>query len=675
MSKSKGVKLSKAEKTDLKKQKKELKKIKAEKAKLQKSRIKNEKKRIRQEHKNTKKSARAAKKLKKYNEYVVESPNVLYRDQLGQKEIAKKFQQIVQGAPSGCSIEMHRVPDEVMVGDKKTQFSFRKIIIRTQDDISSILDGQGLKYKQRDHTKTEIMHGSKGAEFANGSHLECFALYEPTARIPTSWLSNNLFSQCHFVKVFIKHVPLSRRNITLSKMGIEQQGKSHVEKIDSTTMVKEIRQKVAEGNTLIEARVIAGVVSYDVDELKSFVKEFDTWSKSTNMTFHRIPGATKSMYEKGGPYKFILEAGSTYALMPFFVSDLYEQGGIVLGQNIDTGAPVRYNWRNRPSPHISIVAPSGSGKSVAMKIIITRLLAMHQDAFVFIADLENEYVKFGKENGFGIINIEPQKQLGLDPFKYLPGYTAAEMIAHVTGAPILAQNEMIAIGGGKDCDTTVKLYDKLVEYDKENDTKHAGYMRNIVSEPILSMISGQSSFTEKTIIAMNKTIKARSAPHRFLTMLTLQYVMEKAQKAKNQFAPKIVVMDEFWSAIAGDKDSGMLDYVEDIIRRGRKYNIIFIFATQNIADVLLNPDVKSLFVNTGCQIYMGQKEEEVDSLRTILHMPENEITTLLAAKGSSKRGEGVMHVDDDRIHLKFMATPEEMKIFGTTSTEEGQNWR
>ena len=673
--KQKHAKMSGTEKRALKKHKKEAKIARAQKVKDRKLRIREEKKKRRQQRKDQRKAERLEKKSKKYNEYLVESPNVLYKNLSGQKEIAKKFQQILQSAPSGCTVEMNREYDEVLVGDERMQFVFRRIIIRTRDDISDVMTGMGLVFTQRQFTKKEMVHGKTGMEFPDGSQVECFALYEPTASITTSWLANELFSQCHFVKLFVKHVPLSRRNIILSKMGIEQQGKSRIEKIDSTTMVTEIRQKMIEGNTLIEAKVVAGIQAPDKEELKKRIKTFETWSKSTNMTFHRIPGATKDMYEKGGPYKFVLEAGSSYALMPFFVSDLYEQGGIVLGHNIDTGSPVKYDRLNHPSPHISLVAPSGSGKSVAMKIIMTRFLEMYPDAFVFVADLENEYIKFGKSNGFGIIDIEPNKYLGLDPFNYLQGHTAAEMIAHVADAPKLVRNEMIAMGSAKDCDTTEKLYDKMVEYDDKHDTNIAGYIKHILSEPILSMISGKANFTDKTIIAMNKTIKARSTAHKFLTMLTLQYIMEYAQKAKNAYTPKIVVMDEFWSAIAGDKDSGMIDYVEDIIRRGRKYNIIFIFATQNIADVLLNPEVKSLFVNTGIQIYMGQKEEESQSLREILNMPENEIATLLAAKGSAKRGEGMMHIDDDRIHLKFIATPEEMEIFGTSSNMEGQDWR
>ena len=374
------------------------------------------------------------------------------------------------------------------------------------------------------------------------------------------------------------------------------------------------------------------------------------------------------MYLNGGPYNFVIESSSLYALMPFFVTDLYESGGIILGYNVNTGAPVKYHYARRRSYHISLIAPSGSGKSFAIKIWVTRLLERYPDAFVFITDVENEYVNFGKKNGFNTIEVMPYTELGLDPFSYMAGYKAAEMIADVVSAPTLVKNEIISIGA-KDCVSTMQLYEKLVEYDKIKNTNYSGYLRHITAEPIISLITGKPQFGKRTVLSMRNSIKVKSASHRFVTILALEYIMEKAMSLDANI-PKIVVLDEFWSAISSMEEGNMIDYVDGLIRRGRKYNVILMFATQNISDVLAMQKVKAMFENTGTQVFMGQKSTEIDALTKTIKLPMTEVETLVSANSLERRGEGMIHVGNEVINIQFMANEDEIATFSTKSAEE-----
>jgi len=629
---------------------------------------KNNKKNIKQ---NSKKSEKKPKKKEtKLNIYSIKPINVLYLHPEEMKSIVHRFQKVTHVASNGgCVIEMHREMQQVLVGTQKSSFPFNKIEIRTKQDISHTLTTNGFEYILLKANKSDVISRHEKCTIINDMYTECLSFHSSKTTLPVSWIGNDVFSQCNFVKIFVKKVSPSKKRRVLSKISIKQQGASKTEKIDSTAMVDVIKQRVHDGiGTLLSVKVVVGIQANSKKLLIEGVKVFKDWCESENAEFHTIPYATKDTFLNGGPYNFVIESSSLYALMPFFVTDLYESGGIILGKNLDTGTPVKYYYPARRSYHISLVAPTGSGKSFAIKIWLTRLMERYPDAFVFITDVENEYVKFGKKNGFNTIQVMPYTELGLDPFSYMAGYKAAEMIADIVGAPTLVKNEIISLGA-KDCISTMQLYEKLVKHDKENNKDYSGYLRHITAEPIISLISGKPQFGNRTVLSMRNSIKVKSASHRFVTILALEYVMEKATTLDVNI-PKIVILDEFWSAISAMDEGNMIDYVDGLIRRGRKYNVILMFATQNISDILSMQKVKAMFENTGTQIFMGQKSTEIDALTKNIKLPKTEVSKLVEANSLERRGEGMIHVGNEVIRIQFMANEDEITTFSTKSAEE-----
>lgn len=68
------------------------------------------------------------------------------------------------------------------------------------------------------------------------------------------------------------------------------------------------------------------------------------------------------------------------AFYPFVSADLIETpGGIFLGVNRLTGAPVIYDPWLRMNYNILIVGKSGSGKSYLSKMLLSRLTAKNRD--------------------------------------------------------------------------------------------------------------------------------------------------------------------------------------------------------------------------------------------------------------------------------------------------------
>jgi len=616
----------------------------------------------------TKKQAKKSEKSN-LNVYSLKPINVLYLQPEEMKSIVQRFQEVIHvAAEGGCEIKMYREQQQVLVGSQKSFFPFNKIEIRTKKNLENILAINAFEFTVIKNKKDVIVREQKNT-IINDLYTECFCFHSSKTSLPVSWIGNNVFSQCAFVKIFVKTVSPSKKARILSKISITQQGQSKIEKIDSTAMVDVIRYRTHEGDGIVlNVKIIAGIQANKKKLFEEKIKLFQEWCKSKTTEFHIMPFGTKNTFLNGGPYNFVIESSTLYALLPFFSTDLYESGGIILGKNLDTGTPVKYHYPKRRSYHISLVAPTGSGKSFAIKIWLTRLMERFPDAFVFITDVENEYTKFGKKNGFNTIEIMPHTQLGLDPFSYMAGYKAAEMIADVVGADTLVKNEIIA-QGAQDCTSTMTLFEKLTTYDKENKTNYAGYLKHVTAEPIISLISGKPQFGKRTVLSMRNSIKVKSASHRFVTILALEYIMEMATSLDVNI-PKIVVLDEFWAAISAMDEGNAIDYVDGLIRRGRKYNVILMFATQNISDILEMKKVRAMFENTGTQIFMGQKSTEIDALKNDLKLPNTEVSQLIAASSLARRGEAMMHVGNDIIRMKFMANEDEISTFSTKSASE-----
>ena len=605
--------------------------------------------------------------------YSIKPRNVLYQNEKKRHSIASRWERVIKSAKSGCIIEMYRVAEEILVGSKKDEFTFNKIILHTADEIDNRLIDNGFKFvkfdkKNKDDNDRPTMSGKYMK--TGDMHSECFALYSMSQSLPLSWIANDVFSHCDFVRIFVKQVRPQIKKKILHRINVTQKERAIDENVDNSGMLNEIKNRLHQRDAiLLEIKIVVGVTRSNPELLKEAVKDFESWADEESAEFHRIPYAAASFFESGGPYSFHLDSHSMYPLLPFFVTDLYEPGGIILGKNIDTGTPVRYSYPRRRSFHVTFLAPSGSGKSVAMKIWVKRMLERYPDAYVFITDIENEYVNFEKELKFNIIKVDPLQSLGLDFFNYMPGYRAASTICNIVGVKGPARNILVTIGAP--CKTTTEFFEAAYKYDEKNGTDYSGHLIHLTSEPIASMIAGKPQFAKRTVIAMRDALKTKSVEHKFATIASLEYVMSLATDEKIKHIPKILILDEFWSVLSDNDDDATIEYIEDIIRRGRKYNVMMLFATQNLSDVTRSEKILAMVQNSGTRVFLGQDASERDTLIDTFKLSETEADVLIEANDNEMRGVGMIHTDGENvIRIKFIANPDEIKAFFTNAVKE-----
>ena len=153
-------------------------------------------------------------------------------------------------------------------------------------------------------------------------------------------------------------------------------------------------------------------------------------NKKTSMirtlTFRQLEGL-KTMLPVGdipiSNYERNMVAGGVATLIPISNPNLTHDGGIFVGRNIFTNAPVYVDTfigpPTLPNPHTFICGTSGGGKSVALKTLTARNIVTTGCGAFFI-DIEGEYTKLTKMLGGKVIKIRQGESTGINPFELEP---------------------------------------------------------------------------------------------------------------------------------------------------------------------------------------------------------------------------------------------------------------
>lgn len=122
-------------------------------------------------------------------------------------------------------------------------------------------------------------------------------------------------------------------------------------------------------------------------------------------------------------YERNMVAGGIATLVPISNPNLSHNEGVFIGRNMFTNAPVYINTfvgpPMLPNPHVFICGTSGGGKSVALKTLTARNIITNGTGAFFI-DVEGEYTNLVKQLGGKVIKITQGKSSGINPFELEP---------------------------------------------------------------------------------------------------------------------------------------------------------------------------------------------------------------------------------------------------------------
>ena len=576
--------------------------------------------------------------------------------------LVERLKNLADAITSPITIDMFREYDDIMFGKKQISCANEKTVITSREDITHILSQAGFGYEIIEELKFKVSESSQNhLTLQNRMLAQCHSLYSTPNKLNAGWIYR-MFQHCDFVRIFVKpikpesYISVLRGSLKTAHLSAKK------DTIDNSSMIDVIKEKVLHQNIsqLVSIRVTFGLVGRTKKDLHSRAKLFSSKAKAMRATVRHLPYSDRKFLQSGRTDIYV-ETDSLHPLFPFMSSELSEKGGTAWGINVVTRRAILYNYKKRRNYNIGIVATSGAGKSHTIKIIISRAQKMYPEAFFFFVDIENEYVEFGKKLGFSISEIDTNIRLGMDPFHYMSRYRAASLLADVLGVEKLTRYSMLKAAESEECTSVDTMIDIIKYTDSKNKTDHYSYLQILEIGPIHSLLSGEPTMRNSSIIALANSFAVNSDEHRLATRIALEFALQHATKLP-KIIPKFIILDEGWALF---KDDSTGESVEELARRARKYNVIIILATQNIADILKHQHALTLFNNSDTKIFLQHKSSEKSALTDVLHLSEYEASILIRAK----KGEGMIHASENVVRCQFIADDKELELFNTNPNE------
>lgn len=171
-------------------------------------------------------------------------------------------------------------------------------------------------------------------------------------------------------------------------------------------------------------------VTYFADTLEDLVLETDalkTTAANYNCRFTELYFQQERAFDTAMPYGLrriesvrTMLTKSLTALVPFNTQEILTPGGICYGRNAVTGNLIIGLRTTLVNGNAMVVATSGGGKSMFVKLEILMLYLRFTKARFYIVDPENEYAPLVQELGGEVVNISVDSSTYFNPLDFKP---------------------------------------------------------------------------------------------------------------------------------------------------------------------------------------------------------------------------------------------------------------
>lgn len=487
----------------------------------------------------------------------------------------------------------------------------------------------------------------------DGSVCRCYTLYKIPASLPAAW-AHGILPHVEMVSIRIKPVETHKAVSTINRyVGLVG---TNAARNPSFSYKYQKGMELLSAFTRQETRMFACSVvvmlkAKDVAVLRLADKGFRTAMRTMLCSFEPTITIQRQMLHEGGGKQLYFELGSSAIFYPFVSADMVEvPNGIPLGINLNTNAPVIYDYTQRDNYNILLLATSGAGKSVTAKTLLVRLVKKYPTAHVFIVDPNGEYEAVAGFLGINVIKITEERGLGLDPFKLFRPEDAAEIIGDISKADDIVRKEFRA--NAQNCRSIKEFYESVNETAKS-------YLKDLVNGSLYEILDGEPRLGERTVISLRGTSGEERVS--MLLLLALGRIWKKINTLPT-ITPKILLIDEGWMLFNMSSAGKFLDMMA---RVGRKFNVIFLFITQRPEDVIENQYGRAIAENASTKIFLQNTEQATEKIRKAMDISDHEADML---KTFSK-GQCLFLTKDYRLKVQITPSDEELVVFSTTPME------
>lgn len=568
--------------------------------------------------------------------------------------------------------------------------------------------------RSRDPVKTPINPNTTYEILDKGKFLksqdifqESFVVSEFPQIIYPNWLYDLMnYSEPLIISQFIKPIDsgkaltgLRNRITNLSAQYYDRQEKGKLHTTDLEQAIRDARSiedSIVRGvEKLYSMGMYINLASDEKHELDKSAKVLKDFAYAKQLKAHSLAYKQKEALESFLPKNinyinedFFLTSQNVSSSLPFTSATLNDPDGIFYGITVG-GSKVRFDRFSKSSKNFNgiIFATSGAGKSFAAKLEAYR--SLFRGIKVFVIDPEGEFKALSDAVGGTVIDINPESKIKVNPLQFFStGNESKEVMrshlgvvkgllkiwlsvdAYNRGLVSKCVNEVYQNSGIilEDPSTYTKqpptitdlinvfelnddegkvIATELLEYSKK------GELGDLYDNPTSSEVSFDSPITVFNIQKVPDQEK-QSAIF-YLSNFIWQKVLADREK-------KILIIDEAHLLL---KEESSANFIENLVRRGRKYNLGVICISQDVDDFLNSPQGSVIAKNADTALILSQKKQSIPHLVKTFDLSDIEqdyITRL--SKGQALFVKGNIHS-----HLYIFPTPHERILFSSNAVD------
>jgi type IV secretory pathway VirB4 component len=421
--------------------------------------------------------------------------------------------------------------------------------------------------------------------------------------------------------------------------------------------------------------------------------------------YHEQDSAFQSVLPQGRDEVRRLRTLDTTSLafsFPFVVSSPSMDNGILMGRDRTGHLPILLDpfHPELENANLAILAPAGSGKSFAAKLLFLRSLLA--GTHVLVIDPEGEMSRLCKAVGGQRIQLGAGSYERLNPFD-LPDALAQPGIDAEAANPVREQAASLAglldvmLGSaaeplGPDArallDGAIRLtylkagirddvpatwtrpaplladlHTTLIDLKDEHGElarRLALRLQPYTEGNLSGLFSGPTTVRLASHLTVFDTSDIKHEQQQALaTYLVSQWVWGRIRQERR---PRLLVVDEAWNLLRSPEGGAFLT---GIVRRARKHWLGVVTISQSVSEFLRSPHGQTILSNSAVRLLLRQAPAGIDDVVRTFDLTDVDRATLLAAG----KGEGLLFVRGQRVYVQVEASPEEYPLITTAPRE------
>lgn len=491
--------------------------------------------------------------------------------------------------------------------------------------------------------------------------------------------------------------------------------------VDTATVLKEFRKRVAEVQSQIHIREERGLVrdpmldaAYQNLELlrdqlqQATEKLFDVGlyisiyadkeddldkmeSEIRSLLESRLIYLKPALFQQEQGFRSVLPIGQDElgvhsklntsplsSFFPFVSFDLTSDKGILYGLNRHNSGLILFDRFSMPNYNSVTFATSGAGKSYATKLEILRTLMFDTD--VIVIDPEREYEHMSEAMGGRYFNISLTSEHHINPFD-LPPVREDETPANVLRSQIVTLVGLFRIMFGGLTPEEDAIIDRAITEtyalkDITGERDFSGTESPLLSdfELVLAGMEGGESLVQR-LTKYTKGTWSGFINKPTNVDINKKFVVFSVRDMEDELKPvaMYLITHYIWGAVRRTlkkrllvvdeawwmmKEEDTASLLFGLAKRGRKYYLGIATITQDVGDFLRSPYGLPIITNSSIQLLLKQSPSSIDLVQQTFNLTEEEKFLLL----ESEVGEGIFFAGLKHVAIKTIASYTEDQI-------------